>query len=482
MRIPFPKTIPLGPLLITLTAVLFVQIIQGTDPAFALLMLVAQVAAAVAFNRLGGMTHMAGAFCLFAVLPNVTIPEITHLLLGQPGDYNLQHPLMTAGVCAVFFVCVMIAAVLVSSISHPVALFDHIHFSIVELRIISALSCLLAVSISIKLLSLKEPLQDGSLLAAVAHFLAFLYAGSIMVATYVRIVTTKGRSVVNWYVAFLLILSIVPGLLNASKEGILTPLLCWIVVVAASRHRFTWFGTLGLAAVLFVAWAFVYPFSQNARVQVRQSESISERASLVMLFIRDPSAFPDGISTTEESSEFGTSSSKVNIIQRYSLLKSNDMLIDGDLRAGYTSIDRYSPVLLMVVPHALWPDRPNPITSNELGHKAGFTMGDSDTETGIAIGAPGMFFDVGGWLALIVYTLICFTVFFFAIIRFVGSSEWGIWGLVPIGTEALVAGATSPGFIFILVYFFIGMLFVLIATLKTISYLAEALISRRMPS
>lgn len=482
MRFPFPKTIPLGRLLIALTAVLLVQIIQGTDPAFALLMLAAQVAAAVAFNCLGGMTHMAGAFCLFAVLPNVTIPELTHLLVGQPGDYNLQHPLMTAGACAVFFGCVMTAALLVSSISHPVALLDHIHFSIFELRIISALSCILAVTISINLLSLKGPLQDGTLLAAAGHFLGFLFAGSIMVATYVRIVTTNGRSVVNWYVAFLLIISMVPGLLNASKEGILTPLLCWIVVVAASRHRFTWFGTLGLAAVLFVAWAFVYPFSQNARGPVRESQSISERVSLIILFIRDPSAFPDVTSTSEESSEFGTATSKVNIIQRYSLLKSNDMLIDADLRSGYTSIDRYTPILLSVVPHALWPDRPNPILSNELGHKAGFTMGDSDTETGIAIGAPGVFFDLGGWLALIVYTLICVTVYFFVVIRFVGSSESGIWGLVPIGTEALIAGAVSPAAMFNLVYWFMGMLFLMIAILKTISYLAEALISRRIPT
>src|SRR5215472_15502320 len=98
MRIPFPKFIPLGSLLIFLAVMVLVQLIQGTDPAFAALMLVAQFAAVVGFNHLGGMTHMAGAFCLFAVLPNVTVPEITHILLGQPGDYSLQYPLITAGV------------------------------------------------------------------------------------------------------------------------------------------------------------------------------------------------------------------------------------------------------------------------------------------------------------------------------------------------------------------------------------------------
>jgi hypothetical protein len=482
MRIPFPKTIPLGPLLITLTAVLLVQIIQGTDPAFAILMLVAQFAAMVGFNRMGGMTHMAGAFCLFAVLPNVTVPEITHLLLGQPGDYNLQHPLVTAGVCAVFFACVMTAALVVSSIGHPVALLDKIQFSIVELQIIGALACIIAASVAIKLITLSERVEDGSLLAALNHFVPMLLAVSVMLATYVRIVRTNGRSAVNWYVVLLLFGSILPGLLTAGKEGMLTPLLCWIVVVASSRYRLTWLGTLGLAAVLLVAWAFVYPFSQNARDVVRASDSVSERAELIIQFIRDPSQFPDSTSTFAESSEFGTATSKVNIVARYSLLHPDDMLIDADLRSGYTSIDRYAPALLTVVPHALWPDRPDAIHSNELGHKAGFSMSDADTETGISIGSPAMFFDVGGWIALIVYTLICFISYFFAIIRLVGSSERSIWGLVPVGTEALLAGAASPASMFYLVVSFMGTFFVMIAFLKAISYLAEAVISRPIPT
>ena len=201
MRIPFPKTIPLGPLLAVLTVVLVIQIIQGTDPAFALLMLAAQLTSVMAFNRMGGMTHMAGAFCVFAVIPNVTVPEITHMLLGQPGDYNLQHPLVTAGTCAVFFTCIMASAWLVSSISHPVPLFDKIHFSMFELRIVCALSCIVAVAVSIRIMTLSERLQDGTLLAGLNHFLPGLWAASVMLATYIRITTTDGKSAMSWYVA-----------------------------------------------------------------------------------------------------------------------------------------------------------------------------------------------------------------------------------------------------------------------------------------
>src|SRR4051794_1072021 len=129
MRLPFPSHIPLRPLLIALSLELCIQVVQGTDPLFAALMLVSQASAIAAFNLMGGMTHMTGAFCLFAILPTVAIPEAAHLALGQPGDFNLGHPLKTAGVCAVFFVCVMVSARMVSLIKHPIALLEYLRFS-----------------------------------------------------------------------------------------------------------------------------------------------------------------------------------------------------------------------------------------------------------------------------------------------------------------------------------------------------------------
>ncbi|MBS1801934.1 MAG: hypothetical protein JST28_01135 [Acidobacteria bacterium] len=460
---------------------LCIQLVQGTDPIFAALMLMAQVCAITAFNNLGGMTHMTGAFCLFAILPIVTIPEVAHLALGQPGDLNLVHPLKTAGVCAVFFACMMVAAKMVSLMRHPVSLLEHLRFSVVELRIISVLACIVALYINFRIITLDGPLQDGSLLAALQHFYGFLLAISVMMATYVRIVTTGGRSVISAYLAFLLILAVVPGMLSASKEGMLTPLLCWLVVVASSRHRFSWRGIITMTAVSFVVWHYVYPFSQNARFPIRAANTLSEKTSLIVDYFRNPSQYGDINTYISESSEFGLETSKVGIVARYSTLPSIDMLIDADQKLGYTGIERYLPVLVSVVPHALWPDRPVPITSNELGHKAGFRMGAGDTTTGIAIGSPGLFFDLGGWLALIVYTLGCFAAFFFVSVRLVSKSQTGIWSLVPIGTEALIAGAAAPDAMFNLVVMFMGLLFFCILTLKVFSKGFESLISRATP-
>ena len=482
MRIPFPKSIPLRPLIIFLVTVLLIQLIEGTDPAVAVLMLVAQLAAAVAFNRLGGMTHMSGAFCLFSVLPCVTVPELAHLLLGQPGDYNLQHPLTTAGACAVFFVCLMIAAITVSSVRHPAALLDRIHFSILELRGVSILSAIIAALIYIAAFLHTGPMENGSLLAAMNHFYPVLLAISIMLATYVRLTITNGQSAMNGYIALLLVFGTIPGVLWASKEGMLTPAFCWLIVVASSRHRFSWLGSLALLGAALLVWTFVYPFSQNARFPIHAAETLSEKLDVITEFIRDPAQFPNTASEALESNEFGTSSSKVSIVNRFSLLLTADDLIDADLKTGFTSIDRYAPVLVSIVPHALWPDRPEVITTNELGHKMGMLTNEGDTETGIAIGSPALFFDIGGWFGMIVYTITLFLFFFFVSVRFISTSETGIWGLVPIGTEALLAGAATPANLFGFVAMFLGMFFVTIAILKIISYILGELISRPIPT
>lgn len=481
MRIPFPSYIPMKPLLVALSLVLCIQLIEGTDPVFAALMLVAQACAIIAFNYLGGMTHMSGAFCLFAILPTVTVPELAHLALGQPGDFNLVHPIKTAAVCAVFYACVMVTARFVSLSGRPTALIDLIRFSLTELRIISGLACIVAISFQLRILTLGHPIEDGSFLAALNHFYGFLLAISVMMSTYVRIATTNGRSVMNTYVAFLLTVAVIPGILSASKEGMLTPFLCWLVVVAASRHRFSWYGVLGLCAVLYVMWIYVYPFSQNARSPVRAADTLSDKIALIVDYFQDPSQFRDVYSGSTNSSEFGSATPKVSIVARYSTLPSIDMLIDADQKLGYTGIDRYLPVLVSVIPHALWPNRPAPITTNELGHKAGFAIDPGDTTTGIAIGTPVLFFDLGGWFALIVYTIVCFASFFFVSVRAVSNSGRGIWSLVPIGTEALIAGAAGPDAMFNLIVMFMGLLFVSIVALKVVGKGLDSLISRPSP-
>jgi hypothetical protein len=480
MRIPCPTFIPLMHAFLFLGTLLVVQLVEGTDPVFALLMMAAQIFAIMAFNTLGGMSHVAGSFCLFSLLPNVTVPEIAHAIVLQPGDFNLPASLRTAGVCAVFYASFYACARLLVQIPTPRPFLDRVKFTLIELRAISLIAMLGAAWFVIARGTTGE-VVNGSGLAAIQHFYPVLSPLSVVLATYVCLKSTEGRSAMNWYVAIVLAVITLPGVLGASKEGMLTPVFCWLVVCAIFGYRFTRPQVAALAGVMLVVWFFVYPFSQNARTEVRTATTYSEKIAITEHYIIAPSDFPSEAENTDpDLAEYGESSAKLSIVQRFSQLRSAGMLISADEVQGFTGVDRYLPVFLFIVPHFLWPDRPDPIFSNELGHKAGFRMARNDLSTGIAISSPALFFDIGGWLALPVYTILDFGLFFYGLRCAVGYAGESVWGLMLIGATAMIAGPCMPSSPIDILINFVMIFAVLVVTLKILSYLSETMFSRQI--
>jgi hypothetical protein len=347
-----------------------------------------------------------------------------------------------------------------------------------ELRAVSVLSAIFSFAIVAAATAAGE-VQDGTVLAAIEHFYPLLSPLSIITATHIRLKSTQGRSAMGWYVAVILIAATVPGVLGASKEGMLTPPLCWLLVCAAARYRFSRPQVVVLAGFMVVAWVFVYPYSQNARDVVRSARSFPERIAVIVAYFRNPSTVEDTASNIDpDTSEFGESSTKLSIIQRFSLLNSAGMLINADNTEGFTGIERYFPALFAIVPHFVWPDRPVPIYSNELGHKAGFKMGLNDTTTGIALSSPALFYDVSGWLGLPVYAMMDFLLYFYVLRSIVGTATQSIWGLMLIGATAYISGGAFPSTPILIIEGFVTVFAVLVGCLKIVAYLSESLFAR----
>ncbi|MGA9669451.1 MAG: hypothetical protein WBQ94_09600 [Terracidiphilus sp.] len=467
------------PAFLFLGTLLAVQLMEGTDPAFAALMLLAQIFAIMAFNTLGGFSHVAGSICLFSLLPNVTVPEIAHAAVLQPGDFSLLASLQLAGICAVFYASFYAAARFVVQLPTPRPFLDRVKFTMIELRAISLIAVICSVSIFAASLAGGE-VQSGSALAAVNHFYPILNPLSVVLATYVRLQSTQGRSAMNWYIALLLAITTLPGILSASKEGMLSPVFCWLVVCAIQGYRFSKAQVVALAGVALVTWFFVYPYSQNARDPVREAGSVSDKLAVAEAYFRDPTAFSDEAENTDtDIAEYGESSPNLSIIQRFSLLGSGGMLVHADQVEGFTGIERYLPALVFFIPHFIWPDRPNPILSNELGHKAGFNLARRDTTTGIAISSPALFYDIAGWLGLPVYATLEFGLFFYGLRCLVGDARTeSVWGLMLIGGTALLAGGISPSGPIDYLESFVAVFSVLVVTLKVLAYVSEALFAR----
>ena len=85
MRLPYPTRININHVLIVAVLLLFAQLLDGTDPVFALLASLSLVLSALTFNVLDGLSTTSGAFVFF-----MAIPDVYHLDFYQ-GFYVGAH-------------------------------------------------------------------------------------------------------------------------------------------------------------------------------------------------------------------------------------------------------------------------------------------------------------------------------------------------------------------------------------------------------
>ena len=481
MKLPFPKSMPLLPTLFFLSVLLAVQLIEGTDPVFAILMMAAQLFGIMAFNTLGGMQHPTGAFCLFSLVQNVTVPELAHAFVLQPGDYHLLVPLQAAGVCAVFYASLLVAASFVVLMPTKAPYFDRVSFSKLEIRLICRLAPTYVIAIILwQNLTGHADVENGSLLAFLNHFTILLLILAMVLSVQQRLKETNRKSSADFTVIAIFCFGTFIGIMGASKQGMLTWGVCWLLVCAAYGYQFKRSQLLMVMCAVFITWFYVYPFSQRARNAIHSLPTYSEKIAMVGDFLLHPENYPEDDSKLDANTdEFGDAQSKLSIVQRYSLLYTTSTLVDGDNRGGFTGIGAHLPAFFAIIPHFLWPDRPDPIVGNGLARKAGISLAVDDTSTGITLGSPATFYDIAGWLGLPVYTFLGFGLFFFALRALFGTVTNSMWALMVIASQSNDAGGAMFGDLILRIYSFISVFFILVITLKVISFISESMATRR---
>src|SRR5437899_7051047 len=95
-----------------------IQLVQGTNPTFALCCFCYILVATIAFNVAGGFTRTPGSFIFFNSVLGVIIGLFVKVYLGEPADSNLAAPLLTIGVY-LLGMCMMLVAVYLSKRVRP---------------------------------------------------------------------------------------------------------------------------------------------------------------------------------------------------------------------------------------------------------------------------------------------------------------------------------------------------------------------------
>ncbi len=438
MRLAFPERIPMVYAMLFAGLLVLLQQVQGTAFLFSVLCALFVLVAALTFNMAGGLTRPSGGYVFFYSVLGVLVGLVGKAVLGERADGNLLQPNTTMGV---FFggICAMMVAVYVSRrLTRRRAFLQNV---VSPDRMQDATIGCMVAGIGIYLILAIGGYQSGSVLSALGQVNRFLPLSIILGVTH-QIRKSGGTSSLNGPVILVsLTMFLFYGLFSFSKEGMLTPLLCWAVAAGAQRYRVTLpqMVAFGVATTFFVY--YLVPYAQDGRNYKSESGVLSENitVSIDLLqhldLVRDRFEATQAFAATQETSGYFTQSA---FLDRLQMISVDDRLIDVTERGEVFGL---TPILVdfeNLIPHVFWPNKPTPFYGNAFAHEIG-GLSEDDTTTGVSFSPSGEAFHLDKWVGLLVVAPLVWILLFVTMDSLCGDVRRSPWGLLVIALFAHVA-------------------------------------------
>lgn len=414
------------------------QQVQGTAFTFSVLCALFILVATLTFNLAGGLTRASGGYVFFYSVLGVLVGLVGKAVLGERADSNLLQPNTTM---AVFFggICGMLVAVYVSRrLTRRRALLQNV---VPPERMQDATIGCMVAGIGIYLILAIGGYQSGSVLSALGQINRFLPLSIILGVTH-QIRKSGGSSSLSVPVIIVsLAMFIFYGLFGFSKEGMLTPVLCWGVAAGAQRYRITLpqMVAFGVASTFFLY--YLVPYTQDGRNYRSEGGVLSENihVSLDLLthldLVRDRYKATQAFAATQEGSGYFTQSA---FLDRLQMISVDDRLIDVTERGEVFGL---TPILVdfeNLVPHFFWPNKPTPFFGNAFAHEIG-GLSEDDTTTGISFSPSGEAYHLAKWTGVLIVAPLVWILLFVTVDSLCGDVRRSPWGLLVIALFGHVA-------------------------------------------
>ncbi len=448
MRLPFPTHLNMQYVLIGVGMLLFAQLLNGTDPMFAVLDCAAMIFTALAFNIVGGLSTTSGALIIFLALSTYAITILVKVVTFEPSNRNFLRPIMTISATTLAFFGIMISAWLSRKFisKHPLVRFssrdlENLSNTAGGLVALGLISQFLLVTYGV---SPGAGVQNGSFWAILNQMNSFIPL-AIVLGTYYTIHMSNGTRSMNWIsiVAMLYVGGF--GFIAASKQGMYSPLFSYFLVCASLRYQFRRMQMIYIFLWIVFALGFLFPWAQYARAFTRQA-TVEKSILATYNALKDPNTIPAMYRWYRDSQILNEDVNQVQLcydhphglIDRESLICADDALIDLTLHTHPVGGEYLIQGFEMVVPHFIWPNRPTPGLGNIYGKEIGL-VGDDDDTTQAAFAPVGDAFRELGWagVAIVLPTMFFFT--FVIVDNIFGDTRNTPWGLLMITYAAFIA-------------------------------------------
>ena len=484
MRIPFPTHISLQKTLIFAVAVFMAQQIEHTDLIFSMLFFIYTLLGVLAFNYAGGFSRASGAYIFWFVLLTCLVGGVWKILLGEPGDSNLTSASVTLTTYIVG-VAVMIVALFIRKriAASPIGISAMVRADDINLGLAS-LGCLIANELA-TYATFFLPGGSGSISNIIVQINVFLPL-AILLGTIYTIRSSGGRRSVNivTLIASLQIF-IFFGLINYSKQGMFTPIVCWGVAAASQRYRLRLWQLILVFAFGFYAVTELSPLSQVGRQLIPETAGFSERAELTTDLLSHPlrlrQQYKDSVGTGDDTTAgyaLGYFDTPQGLFDRLNIIKGDDRLVTYTLQGHTVGSFRVVYYFLNWIPHIILPSKdalmPAGVMTpgNFYAHEVGGLLSPDDFSTGVSFSPVAEAFHMNMWLGIVIVGGTVWTLLFLftdVVCGDLRKSPFGLLAMVAfahVAPESLIAG---------LVYFIFFNNFGIIVAILFCAYFAPIL-------
>ena len=462
MRLPFPERIPLIYVFCFAILLCAAQILEGTAVLFTLCSFLFVLIAALTFNLAGGFTRPSGSYVFFFAVLGVIIGLCWKAILGEPADSNLDAPMVTirvylGGICAMF------AAVYMSRKLTPKRAF--LGALLTPQNMLNATIGCMVTGMLIIVLVTAVPHESGSILSALSQVDRFLPMAIILGVIY-QIRKSGGTSSINLPVLLSFATVFISGLIGFSKEGMLTPIFCWIAAAASLRYKLSLPQVIGGIVAAILIFQFLIPYSQYGRVYKTDSftENVSTSFSLLsnLEFVRDQNAKLE--TESSEGANSGYYNTPQGFFDRLQMIGMDDALINFTEQGHVFGLSPIWADFENLVPHFIWPDKPRLYYGTLYAQEIGGIIPEGDTTTGISFTPTAEAFHLARWVGVLIIAPIIWTLLFTLFDSMCGDVRKSPWGLLVISIFAHAAPETGiSGPIYLLGYGAVGILFAALA-------------------
>jgi hypothetical protein len=447
MRLFLPERISIQKTFMLAAVVAGVEQYQKTSFAFSLLFFGFIMASAVAFNIAGGFSRVVGAYIFWfaALVPGVGV--VWKSVLGEPADSNLKAPLLTMAAYMVSMAVLMLVAILVSKVD-----FRRIGLSAKPAEInytVAGLGCLV-----MWVLITFAGIFFGSTLAglfSIVRQIDIFRPLAIVLSTIGVIRATDGRRSVNAVSVFTIFSLVWDGMLNASKQAMITPLVCWLVAATYMKLKLTLSRTAFMLLGAILSFTVFSQMSQ-ARGLLPNEATYGERVTIV---IHELTHFSEVVAYNKQTESVDITESAHGyydtyqnaLISRLSMISPDDSFFNYDSTAPTIGLKNVGIYFQNLVPNfMLSTPKAGFGPGNFYAHQIGGYLAADDDTTGISFSPIPEAYHLAGWFGIIFLMPAIWLLLFFSIDFVCGDLKNAPWALMVIvyfahaAPESLIGG------------------------------------------